>query len=244
MEQGAPGRALKSTFIADSYAPASDFFAILDAQLLPAVKAGDYAKARQLAYGSMKEKYQLHRSLIDKVVTLANEWSSGNERNAAAIIKSRTGLLLAIGSVITVICFVFALFMMLNIARTIRSLLSESSRLTMAATEGQLTVRADASKVDREFRPIVEGINSTLTAIISPLNIAADFVAKISRGDNPPPIAEDYKGDFNTLKRNLNALIESMDTITATAKGMADGDLSISVDVRSDATSSCVPSGI
>ena len=229
-----PEGAMKSGLVDASYAPAVDFFSILDTQLLPAMKAGDYDKARQLAYGTMKTQYESHRSEIDKVVKLADDWSAANERSAASIIASRTTLLIAIGAGITLVCFAFALFMMLNISKTIRLLLSESSRLTSAATEGRLSVRAEALKIDREFRPIMEGINSTLDAVINPLNVAADYVAKISRGENPPPISEDYKGDFNTLKSNVNALLESMDTIAATARGMADGDLAVSVDLRSD----------
>jgi len=154
--------AMKSALVDASYAPAVDFFSILDTQLIPAVRAGDYAKARELADGSMKAKYLAHRAEIDKVVKLANDWSSSNEKAAAGIIASRTLLLIVIGSAITLVCFAFALFMMLNISKTIRLLLSESSRLTSAATEGQLGVRADASKIDQEFRPIMAGINSTM----------------------------------------------------------------------------------
>ena len=36
-----------------------------------------------------------------------------------------------------------------------------------------------------DFRKIVEGVNDTLDAVIGPLNVAAEYVERISRGDIP-----------------------------------------------------------
>ena len=53
--------------------------------------------------------------------------------------------------------------------------------LSQAAIEGRLDTRADASKHRGEFRKIVEGVNDTLDAVIGPLNVAAEYVERISR---------------------------------------------------------------
>jgi len=60
------------------------------------------------------------------------------------------------------------------------------------------------------YRRIVQGVNDTLDAVISPLNVAAEYVDRISKGDIPESITDDYKGDFNEIKNNLNMMIENL----------------------------------
>ena len=51
--------------------------------------------------------------------------------------------------------------------------------------QGRLDTRADATRHEGDFRKIVEGVNDTLDAVIGPLNVAAEYVERISRGDIP-----------------------------------------------------------
>ena len=57
------------------------------------------------------------------------------------------------------------------------------------------------------MRNIVRGVNAILDAVITPLNVAANYVERISKGDLPPQITDTYHGEFNTIKNNLNTLI-------------------------------------
>lgn len=86
----------------------------------------------------------------------------------------------------------------------------DADMLTKAAVEGKLEVRADASKHHGNFRKIVEGVNQTLDAVIGPLNVAAGYVDRISKGDIPEKITDNYNGDFNTIKINLNECIDAL----------------------------------
>jgi len=83
--------------------------------------------------------------------------------------------------------------------------------------DGKLATRADATKHQGDFRKIVEGVNETLDAVIGPLNVAAEYVDRISKGDMPPKITDSYNGDFNEIKNNLNQCI---DTVTVIIKGV------------------------
>ena len=53
-------------------------------------------------------------------------------------------------------------------------------------------------------------MNGTLDAVIGPLNMAAQYVDRISKGDIPPKITDTYNGDFNAIKNNLNQCIEGL----------------------------------
>jgi methyl-accepting chemotaxis protein len=90
------------------------------------------------------------------------------------------------------------------------------------------------SKHDGDFRKIIEGVNDTLDAVIGPLSVTAEYVERISKGDIPNVITDSYNGDFNTIKNNLNVLINSTNDIIQKATLVANGDLSVSLKKRSE----------
>lgn len=106
--------------------------------------------------------------------------------------------------------------------------------LATAAMEGRLETRADVDQFDGNYRQIVQGVNDTLEAIIRPLNVAAEYVARIAVGDLPDEITDDYRGDFNEIKNNLNSLISCTGEMTEMAKEIASGNLMVRVEKRSD----------
>ena len=82
--------------------------------------------------------------------------------------------------------------------------------LSSAAIEGKLNIRADVSKHRGWYKKIVQGFNDTLDAVIVPLNVAAEYVDQISKGEIPQKITDDYKGDFDEIKNNLNNCIDGL----------------------------------
>jgi methyl-accepting chemotaxis protein len=118
-------------------------------------------------------------------------------------------------------------------AKSINALANDANMLVEAAVEGKLETRANATKHLGDYRRIVEGVNKTLDAVIGPLNVAAEYVEKISKGDIPPRITDTYQGDFNAIKNNINILIEAMNTINTAAREMAIGNLTVEVRERS-----------
>lgn len=120
-----------------------------------------------------------------------------------------------------------------QVRANLKSLITDMNQLAVAATEGQLSTRADASRHGGDFRKIVEGVNQTLEAVIGPLNVSAKYVEQISKGDVPPKITDTYRGDFNTIKNNLNVLIDAMNEITAASEDIARGNLKVKIVARS-----------
>jgi methyl-accepting chemotaxis protein len=120
-----------------------------------------------------------------------------------------------------------------NCIDNINALVADAVMLAKAAVEGKLATRADASKHGGDYRKIVEGVNSTLDSVIGPLNVAANYVDRISKGDVPPQITDTYQGEFNSIKNNLNTLIVAMNDITRAAEEIAQGNLTVTVRERS-----------
>ena len=121
-----------------------------------------------------------------------------------------------------------------NCIDNINALVTDANMLARAAIEGKLATRADAARHQGDFQRIVVGVNNTLDAVIGPLNVAAEYVDRISKGDIPAKIADAYQGDFNEIKNNLNLLIDAMNEVTQVAQEIADGNLAIDVTPRSD----------
>ncbi|HLF25123.1 MAG TPA: methyl-accepting chemotaxis protein [Anaerolineae bacterium] len=121
-----------------------------------------------------------------------------------------------------------------SMREAVRGLVAEAKMLTEAAVAGRLATRGDASKFQGAYREVVQGVNDTLDAVIGPLNVAAEYMDRISQGEVPPQITETYQGDFNAIKNNLNLLIKSTHQMAGVAQNIAAGDLSAHVEVRSE----------
>jgi methyl-accepting chemotaxis protein len=116
----------------------------------------------------------------------------------------------------------------------VNALVADAGTLAKAAVDGKLATRADANKHQGDYRKIVQGVNETLDSVINPLNVAANYVDRISKGDLPPKISDSYNGDFNAIKNNLNVLIEAMERVTRVSQEIAGGNLQIEVNARSE----------
>jgi methyl-accepting chemotaxis protein len=115
----------------------------------------------------------------------------------------------------------------------IQALARDAIFLSESATQGKLAARADADRHHGEYRRIIQGVNDTLDAITTPMNLACRYVEQIGKGETPAPITATYNGDFNAIKTNLNALIAAMHEITRAAEEIAQGNLTVAIRERS-----------
>jgi methyl-accepting chemotaxis protein len=124
---------------------------------------------------------------------------------------------------------------MQKMVTAVDELINDASILADAAVAGNLATRADAGRHQGSFRKVVEGVNATLDAVIGPLNVAAEYVDRISKGDIPPRITDTYRGDFNEIKININVLIDATNELTHVAKEISSGNLALDIKERSAA---------
>ncbi len=127
-------------------------------------------------------------------------------------------------------------FLCRNISKIIRSVSTEFQNMAQACIDGQLSLRGDPMKIDFEFRSIVEGANRMLDALMTPLNIAVQYVDRIGHGDIPPRITEDFKGEFNAVKDNLNACIDNVNALSSETEMLIGSALAGKLTARADAS--------
>ncbi len=123
-----------------------------------------------------------------------------------------------------------------QVRTNLQALVTDAAMLNQAAVEGKLATRADATKHQGDYRKIVQGVNDCLDAVIGPLNVAAGYVDRISKGDIPPKITDKYNGDFNEIKNNLNQCVDAVNALVADAAMLATAAVDGKLATRADAT--------
>ncbi|MFA5237920.1 MAG: hypothetical protein WC362_08725, partial [Methanoregula sp.] len=90
----------------------------------------------------------------------------------------------------------------------ISDMITDVNMLSAAATEGGLTIRADATKHQGEFRTIIEGVNTTLNSITLPLNEGIRVSHELSKGNFSARMNENVhvSGDLAKFRDALNGI--------------------------------------
>ena len=97
-----------------------------------------------------------------------------------------------------------------NCIDVMSGLLSETNKLIKATQEGKLDTRGNSQPLMGDWGTLVGGVNKLIDAFVAPINVTAEYVDRISKGDIPPKITDTYNGDFNEIKNNLNNCIDVM----------------------------------
>ncbi|MDM8551016.1 methyl-accepting chemotaxis protein [Desulfobacterales bacterium HSG2] len=116
---------------------------------------------------------------------------------------------------------------------TMNGLLKETEHLTLAVRDGRLDIRGDSEAFVGDWRKLIMGVNELIDAFKGPINMAATYVDQISKGDIPEKITDEYRGDFNDIRNNLNRMIENLSVFTVELQTSADRIASVSQSVRS-----------
>ncbi|MBP9698517.1 MAG: HAMP domain-containing protein [Elusimicrobia bacterium] len=83
--------------------------------------------------------------------------------------------------------------------------------LTSSALNGHLSARGEASKFQGGYRDIVQGVNDTLDAVITPVQEASAVLERLADKDMTARVTGDYKGEHAKVKDAVNAAAETLD---------------------------------
>ena len=125
---------------------------------------------------------------------------------------------------------------MASVIDTLKNLVTEAEDLTRAALEGKLETRGNSEQFKGGYQYIIEGFNKTLDAVINPLRIVAMNLERISKGDIPEEIKDEYKGDFNNIKDSLNICINAINAMIEDVLMLSESTVQGKLSVRADAS--------
>lgn len=106
--------------------------------------------------------------------------------------------------------------------QAIRNLIREAGVLATAAAKGNLDVRSDAAQFEGGYHDIINGFNTALDAIATPLREAADVLQEMAKGDLRVAMQGEYEGSYAVIKRSLNQTIHAFNEILGSISVAAD----------------------
>jgi methyl-accepting chemotaxis protein len=120
-----------------------------------------------------------------------------------------------------------------SITESLRNLIDETRKLTTASLEGNLSTRGDVERFRGNYKQIISGINSTLDAVIAPIQEASSVLRKMSEGDLTVRMEKDYQGEFHKIKHDLNTLGDSMSEALLEVAEVINATASVSTQISS-----------
>ena len=181
-------------------------------------------------------------SSLELVKRLNNLIDLNEKIISAEIVKSNASARLSIILLITfilvgvIVAIVLGLIIANNIQSIIKTLVDQAQMLSKAAVDGKLAKRGNPEVINEEFREIIIGVNETLDALIGPLNVSAEYVDRISKGDIPSKITDQYNGDFNEIKTNLNQCIDAINLLVTDSKMLSKAAVDGKLATRAEAS--------
>ena len=96
----------------------------------------------------------------------------------------------------------------------LHEVLFDTAALIQAVQRGQLETRGNAEEYSGSWQQLISGINSVIDAFQRPFQKTSEHLQQLAQGTIPDIIDEQYQGDFDKVRRNLNRCIESISGLT------------------------------
>lgn len=121
-----------------------------------------------------------------------------------------------------------------SVRKNIDDIIEDINMLTETSIDGKLDFRISNTKYSGKYKDMLSGINKTMDSIIRPLNVAAEYIDRISKGDIPPKITDDYRGDFNEIKNNINQCIDAVNLLVHDSNKLFQATIDGDINQRAD----------
>lgn len=106
----------------------------------------------------------------------------------------------------------------IEIQNSLKLLSGDIKLLSVAAYNGELSTRVDETKHNGTYNKIVKGFNSAFDHLTAPINEGAKILGKMSQGDLSVRMTGNYNGDHEIIKKSINHLADSFETIIKQVK--------------------------
>ena len=97
--------------------------------------------------------------------------------------------------------------------RMVDGVIDAVSETAARLQKGDLAARAESRSATGAYREMLDRFNGALEAVIGPLRISANYLQRISNGDIPPRLTEQYQGDFKGIADSINRCIGALSSL-------------------------------
>lgn len=124
---------------------------------------------------------------------------------------------------------------MVQMRETILALIEATQDLINSVNRGDLKARGTDEGFEGAWLNLIQGMNGVVDGFVGPIQLTSNYIADISLGKIPETITEEYQGDFNTIKNNLNNLVEVMQNLVQETGQLIHDSRDGKLDVRGNA---------
>ena len=201
---------VRANMTVNSNAPALEFFQVRDAQLIPAVQAGDYTRARTIVNGPLRANYRAHRDVVDRIVADSVKFNADTEKAAEALIARRTSALIGLG---VLILGVFGIGLGALVSRSItRSLAAMSNSLSATSAQMAATVEQH-ERTALSQSSAVHQTTTTMDELDASFGQTAEMVKVAS--DTARNAADDAENGGETVRQTLDGMHSLREKVAA-----------------------------
>jgi methyl-accepting chemotaxis protein len=205
---------MKDILVQQSFTPAMAFFDLRDNQFIPAIKKGDRAKATELAFGAMRDQYEIHRKAIDECVKLSTEKNVKVEASAASAIKTKamTMLLVALVGVLGLCGLAFVIN---------RSITGPILQVVHGLTMGAEQIAVGSGQVSQTSQQLADGANEQASSLeessASLEELSAMTRQNAENSNNANMLMQEASALISEAVQAMKGMSEAIDTINASS---------------------------
>ena len=124
-----------------------------------------------------------------------------------------------------------------SMQNTITGVMQEVGHLLTQIQRGHLDARGNPDQFTGNWQELVSGMNSVMDAFATPFNVTAEYLDRISKGELPPKITDQYEGDFIEVINNVNQCIDAIGGLVAESAMLTEVAVQGRFDIRGNADS-------
>jgi methyl-accepting chemotaxis protein len=113
-----------------------------------------------------------------------------------------------------------------KVRENVGAMLEDAGLLARAAQDGRLQVRADATRHEGEFRAIIEDLNATLDAVVTPLTEANHVLQRMAVNDHTTRMTGQYQGTYGEVATAINLVEDRFNRVADVFERISHGDFS------------------
>ncbi|MBP1628819.1 MAG: methyl-accepting chemotaxis sensory transducer [Holophagaceae bacterium] len=121
-----------------------------------------------------------------------------------------------------------------QLSENLQTIIKGVGRISQNVQNGKLDDRGNADLFKGDWRKFVEAINGLVDQLVAPMTLASEFIAKVSVGADLEKITQEYRGDFNVLKTNINSCIDILYGLIGETSRLAQAGVEGRLDARAD----------
>ena len=154
-------------------------------------------------FDTLLESVEEIEILINDNMKIAVENMRSNKQSGMTILITAIILAFLLGITIT-------FFLSRSICGEIKCVNDQITDLTNNILNGKLDYKVKEEQVGIDFKELIAQTGELLEAFLKPIKLSIIYIDKISKGDMPSKITDEYKGDFKKLKNNINQMIDNL----------------------------------